>query len=80
KFSVYKTMGRNDCIALCELDHLSYGGRGASYGLYIDKSLLEGSLVRCLTFGNDVMCLPERMCAGGTGPFECAGLEVWHVG
>ncbi|PBK81546.1 TLD-domain-containing protein [Armillaria gallica] len=80
KLSVYKTTGRNDYIALCESDYLSFGGGDGSYGLYVDKSLLEGSSARCLTFGNDVLCSPGRMRAGGAVPFECVGLEVWRVG
>ncbi len=80
KLSVYKTTGRNDYIALCEPDYLSFGGGDGSYGLYVDKSLLEGSSARCLTFGNDVLCSPGRMRAGGAVPFECVGLEVWRVG
>ncbi|KAK0184716.1 TLD-domain-containing protein [Armillaria mellea] len=80
KLAVYKTTGRNDYIALCEPDYLSFGGGDGSYGLYVDKSLLEGSSARCLTFGNDVLCSPGRMRAGGAVPFECVGLEVWRIG
>ncbi len=80
KLSVYKSTGRNDYIALCEPDYLSFGGGDGSYGMYVDKSLLEGSSARCLTFGNDVLCSPGRMRAGGAVPFECVGLEVWRVG
>ncbi|KAK0429587.1 TLD-domain-containing protein [Armillaria borealis] len=80
KLSVYKTTGRNEYIALCEPEYLSFGGGDGSYGLYVDKSLLEGSSARCLTFGNDVLCSPGKMRAGGAVPFECVGLEVWRVG
>ncbi|PBK81555.1 hypothetical protein ARMGADRAFT_867628, partial [Armillaria gallica] len=76
---VYKTMGRKDYIALCEPDCLSFGGRDGSCWLYVDKSLLEGSLAQCLTFGNDVLCSLGRMCAGGAALFECVGLEGWCI-
>ncbi len=77
---MYKTTGRNDYIALCEPDYLSFGGGDGLYGLYVDKGLLEGSSAWCLTFGNDVLCSLGRMRKGGAVPFECVGLEVWHVG
>ncbi|KAG7439983.1 TLD-domain-containing protein [Guyanagaster necrorhizus] len=80
KLSVYKTTGRNDYIALSERESLSFGGGDGSYGLYIEKSLLEGSSAKCLTFGNEVLCSPGRTRAGGAVPFECVGLEVWRVG
>ncbi|KAK0454161.1 TLD-domain-containing protein [Desarmillaria tabescens] len=81
KLSVYKPTGRNSYIALCEPDYLSFGGGDdGAYGLYIDKSLLEGSSARCVTFGNEVLCSPGRARAGGAVGFECVGLEVWRVG
>ncbi|KAK0200648.1 TLD-domain-containing protein [Desarmillaria ectypa] len=80
KLSVYKTTGKNNYIALCEPDYLSFGGGDGSYGLYIDESLLDGSSARCLTFGNEVLCSPGKMRAGGAVPFDCVGLEVWRLG
>ncbi|KAK0454176.1 TLDc domain-containing protein, partial [Desarmillaria tabescens] len=81
KLSMYKPTGCNSYIALCEPDYLSFGGRDDGvYGLYIDKSLLEGPSARCVTFGNDILCSPRRVRAGGAVGFECIRLEVWRVG
>ncbi|KAH7882578.1 TLD-domain-containing protein [Phlebopus sp. FC_14] len=84
KLDVYNWTGRNDYVALCEPEFISFGGGDGRYGLYIDASLLEGSSVPCATFDNLVLC-------GGGGAngivgrkkdvnFECVGLEVWGVG
>ncbi|KAK0492948.1 hypothetical protein EDD18DRAFT_1334028 [Armillaria luteobubalina] len=80
KFSMYKIIGTDDYVALCEPDYLGFRGGDGPYGLYVDKSLLEGSSARYMTFGNDVLCSPGRMRAGGAVPFEFVRLEVLRVG
>ncbi|KAF8835812.1 TLD-domain-containing protein [Paxillus ammoniavirescens] len=88
---VYKWTGRNDYVALCEPEFISFGGGDGHYGLYLDASLLDGSSAPCPTFGNPALCThPEaaRVSLDMDGAakvkpdvsFECVGLEVWGVG
>lgn len=76
---VYKWTGKNDYVALCEPEYLSFGGGDGHYGLYLDDSLIDGSSARCPTFENDPLCSagPRQ---GDNVRFECVGLEVWGVG
>nr|VWP00784.1 Transcription factor MBP1 [Ganoderma boninense] len=76
---VFKWTGRNDYVALCEPDYISFGGGDGRYGLWLDESLIDGSSARCLTFGNEPLCSagPRK---GDTVTFECVGLEVWGIG
>ncbi|KAI0776530.1 TLD-domain-containing protein [Trametes elegans] len=76
---VYKWTGKNDYVALCETDYISFGGGDGNYGLWLDKTLSDGSSARCLTFYNEPLCsLGPRQ--GEAVTFECVGLEVWGVG
>jgi len=77
---VFKWTGKNDYVALCEPESISFGGGDGRYGLYLDETLYEGSSARCPTFDNDPLCASEPRQAGGTATFECVGLEVWGVG
>lgn len=79
KFEVFKWTGRNDYVALCEPEYISFGGGDGQYGLYLDESLLDGSSAHCLTFGNDPLCTLGPKKAGAI-KFECVGLEVWSIG
>lgn len=79
RLHIYKWTGKNDYVALCETEYLSFGGGEGRYGLYLDDTLIDGSSAWCPTFGNEPLC--------STGPrqgenvrFECVGLEVWGVG
>ncbi|KAI0289267.1 TLD-domain-containing protein [Russula brevipes] len=76
---VFNWTGRNDYVALCEPESISFGGGDGHYGLYLDETLYEGSSARCPTFNNDPLCASEPS-KGGTATFECVGLEVWGVG
>ncbi|KAI6161056.1 hypothetical protein EDD17DRAFT_716403 [Pisolithus thermaeus] len=81
---VYKWLGENDCMVLCDPDYIPFGGEG-HYGLYIDSSLLEGSSAPCPTFDNPVLCSrPPSQVGASTGkrdvPFECVGMEVRGIG
>ncbi|KAL0952980.1 hypothetical protein HGRIS_007192 [Hohenbuehelia grisea] len=78
QLEVFKWTGKNDYVALCEPDYLSFGGGDGQYGLYLDDTLLDGSSARCPTFDNAPLCSPAPQKAGAT-PFECVGLEVWGV-
>ncbi|KIO22467.1 hypothetical protein M407DRAFT_79176, partial [Tulasnella calospora MUT 4182] len=75
---VFKWTGRNDYVALCESDYLSFGGGDGKYGLYVDSSFVDGTSERCDTFANETLCgehdIPTR------ARFECLALEVWRVG
>ncbi|KAF9782422.1 TLD-domain-containing protein [Thelephora terrestris] len=77
---VYKWTGKNDYVALCEPDYLSFGGGDGKYGLYLDDTLLDGSSAWCLTFGNEPLCSDLGHDQGDTVTFECVGLEVWGIG
>ncbi|KAH9957275.1 TLD-domain-containing protein, partial [Lactifluus volemus] len=79
KVNVFKWTGKNDYVALCEPESISFGGGDGHYGLYLDETLNEGSSARCLTFNNDPLCSSDPSKAG-TVTFECVGLEVWGVG
>ncbi|KXN87828.1 Oxidation resistance protein 1 [Leucoagaricus sp. SymC.cos] len=78
---VYKWTGKNDYVALCEPDFISFGGGDGSYGLYLDDTLFEGTSARSITFANEVLCSASgpRMAGGAIG-FECVGVEVWSIG
>ncbi|KIM74762.1 hypothetical protein PILCRDRAFT_14200 [Piloderma croceum F 1598] len=76
KLDVYKWTGKNDYVALCEPEYLSFGGGDGRYGLYLDDTLLDGSSARCPTFENEPLCSPGTR-KGGNVTFECVGLEVW---
>ncbi|KAI0061362.1 TLD-domain-containing protein, partial [Artomyces pyxidatus] len=78
KLSVYKWTGKNDYVALCEPEYISFGGGDGHYGLYLDDTLFDGSSARCPTFENEPLCSPGPK-KGGTVTFECVGLEVWGV-
>jgi len=77
---VYKWTGRNDYVALCELDYLSFGGGDGKYGLYLDDTLLDGSSAWCPTFANEPLCSDLGHKQGDSVTFECVGLEVWGIG
>ncbi|KAJ3933281.1 MAG: TLD-domain-containing protein [Lentinula lateritia] len=76
---VYKWTGKNEYVALCEPEFLSFGGGDGVYGLYLDESLFDGSSARCPTFDNEPLCSPGDR-KGRAVSFECVGLEVWGVG
>jgi len=76
---VFKWTGKNDYVALCESEYLSFGGGDGHYGLYLDDTLLDGSSARCPTFDNEPLCSLGAN-KGETVSFECVGLEVWGVG
>ncbi|KAF9077813.1 TLD-domain-containing protein [Rhodocollybia butyracea] len=78
-FQVFKWTGKNDYVALCEPEYLSFGGGDGVYGLYLNDTLFDGSSARCPTFDNDPLCsLGEKK--GRAVSFECVGLEVWGLG
>ncbi|KAJ3773197.1 TLD-domain-containing protein [Lentinula raphanica] len=76
---VFKWTGKNEYVALCEPEYLSFGGGDGAYGLYLDDSLFDGSSARCPTFDNEPLCSPGDK-KGRAVSFECVGLEVWGVG
>ncbi|KZS87655.1 TLD-domain-containing protein [Sistotremastrum niveocremeum HHB9708] len=76
--AVYRWTGKNDYVALCDTDYVSFGGGDGHYGLYLSSSLIEGSSARCPTFDNDILC-SGRPRDGYTTNFECVGIEVWAV-
>ncbi|KAE9393145.1 TLD-domain-containing protein [Gymnopus androsaceus JB14] len=78
-FQVFKWTGKNDYVALCEPEYLSFGGGDGAYGLYLDDSLFDGSSACCPTFNNEPLCSPG-VKKGRAVTFECVGLEVWGVG
>ncbi|OCH86253.1 TLD-domain-containing protein [Obba rivulosa] len=79
RLRIYKWTGKNDYVALCETEYLSFGGGDGHYGLYLDSSLMDGSSAYCPTFDNEPLCSagPRQ---GENVTFECVGLEVWGVG
>ncbi|KZP32711.1 TLD-domain-containing protein [Athelia psychrophila] len=79
KLDVFRWTGKNEYVAHCEPEYLSFGGGDGRYGLYLDDTLLEGSSARCPTFANEPLCSPGSM-KGGNVSFDCVGLEVWAVG
>ncbi|KAI0691826.1 TLD-domain-containing protein [Cytidiella melzeri] len=76
---IYKWTGKNDYVALCEPEYISFGGGDGHYGLYLDDTLSDGSSARCPTFENPPLCSPGPR-QGENVTFECVGLEVWGVG
>ncbi|GJE96157.1 TLD-domain-containing protein [Phanerochaete sordida] len=79
KLRVFKWTGRNEYVALCEPEYISFGGGEGHYGLYVDATLMDGSSAHCPTFDNEPLCSPgPRQGEGVT--FECVGLEVWGIG
>ncbi|RDB18168.1 Oxidation resistance protein 1 [Hypsizygus marmoreus] len=79
KLHVFKWTGKNNYVALCEPEYISFGGGDGNYGLYLDDTLFEGSSAPCPTFANEPLCSPGPKAAGVVS-FECVGLEVWAVG
>ncbi|EPS94800.1 hypothetical protein FOMPIDRAFT_1169299 [Fomitopsis schrenkii] len=79
RLRIYKWTGKNDYVALCEPEYLSFGGGDGHYGLYLDDSLGDGSSARCPTFENEPLC-SDGPRQGENVRFECVGLEVWGVG
>ncbi|EMD32723.1 hypothetical protein CERSUDRAFT_108566 [Gelatoporia subvermispora B] len=79
RLRIYKWTGKNDYVALCETEYLSFGGGDGHYGLYLDSSLTDGSSAWCPTFDNEPLCSagPRQ---GDNVTFECVALEVWGVG
>ncbi|KAG9013414.1 oxidation resistance protein 1 [Tulasnella sp. JGI-2019a] len=75
---VFKWTAKNDYVALCESEYISFGGGDGKYGLYVDSSFSDGLSERSVTFENEVLC--EEVDANGRGRFECMVLEVWQVG
>ncbi|KAG8902166.1 oxidation resistance protein 1 [Tulasnella sp. 403] len=43
---VFKWTGRNDYVALCEADQLSFGGGDGKVGLFVDSSFVDGTSER----------------------------------
>ncbi|KAF8512090.1 TLD-domain-containing protein [Hysterangium stoloniferum] len=76
---IYKWTGKNDYVALCEADFISFGGGEGKYGLYLDGNLIDGSSARCPTFDNAVLCGTGGRDESKTVGFECVGVEVWGV-
>ncbi|KAH9926650.1 TLD-domain-containing protein [Epithele typhae] len=76
---VFKWTGKNDYVALCEPDYISFGGGDGRYGLWLDDTLMDGSSANCPTFENEPLCSYGTR-QGQTIKFECVGLEVWGVG
>ncbi|KAG8988373.1 oxidation resistance protein 1 [Tulasnella sp. 427] len=74
---VFKWTGRNDYVALCESEYLSFGGGDGKYGLYVDSSFVDGTSERCETFANETLCGDHDM--SGRARFECLALEVWRT-
>ncbi|KAG6827072.1 hypothetical protein H0H92_013325 [Tricholoma furcatifolium] len=79
KLKVFKWTGRNDYVALCEPQYISFGGGDGNYGLYLDDTLFQGSSAACPTFANEPLCSTGANNAGVVA-FECVGLEVWGIG
>jgi hypothetical protein len=77
---VWKWTGRNDYVALCETDSISFGGGDGHYGLFLDDTLFDGSSASCPTFDNEPLCAPGTPLRGCEARFECVGVEVWGVG
>ncbi|KAF8890834.1 TLD-domain-containing protein [Gymnopilus junonius] len=76
---VFKCTGKNNYIALCVPESISFGGGDGHYGLYLDESLFDGSSAPCPTFNNEPLCSPGPR-KGASVAFECVGLEVWGMG
>ncbi|CCM04159.1 uncharacterized protein FIBRA_06321 [Fibroporia radiculosa] len=53
---VFKWTGKNDYVALCEPEYISFGGGDGHYGLYLDDSLIDGSSAWCPTYDNEPLC------------------------
>ncbi|KDR78074.1 hypothetical protein GALMADRAFT_65352, partial [Galerina marginata CBS 339.88] len=79
KLKVFRCTGKNNYIALCEPEYISFGGGDGHYGLYLDDTLFDGSSAPCPTFDNEPLCSPGRR-KGASVTFECVGLEVWGMG
>jgi len=86
RVKVFKWTAKNDYVALCENDYISFGGGDGKYGLFLDSSLLDGSSAPCPTFDNEVLCAPKSSGSQisyktkkGTIRFECVGLEAWGI-
>lgn len=74
---VFKWTGKNEYVALCEADYISFGGGDGRTGLYLDSAFDRGYSERCPCFDNEPLC---HSADGGKGRFSCVGLEVWRVG
>ncbi|KAF5378562.1 hypothetical protein D9615_007099 [Tricholomella constricta] len=64
QLQVFKWTGKNDYIALCEPEFISFGGGDGNYGLYLDDTLYKGSSAPCPTFANEPLCSPGPKTAG----------------
>jgi hypothetical protein len=76
---VFKCTYKNNYVALCEPECISFGGGDGHYGLYLDDTLFEGSSAPCPTFDNEPLCSPGQK-KGSAVEFECVGIEVWAMG
>ncbi|KAF8326628.1 TLDc domain-containing protein, partial [Cantharellus anzutake] len=78
KARVFKWTGKNEYVALCLPDSMSFGGGDGKYGLFLDSNLLDGSSAPCPTFDNEILC-SDLQDGKGMARFECVGLEVWGI-
>ncbi|KZT51900.1 TLD-domain-containing protein, partial [Calocera cornea HHB12733] len=74
---VFKWTGKNEYVALCEDDYISFGGGDGRTGLYLDSAFDRGYSERCPCFDNEPLCFSAD---GLKGRFSCVALEVWRVG
>ena len=96
KLRVFKWTGRNEYVALCEPEYISFGG-GCAHLLPLpssttDQHIREGHyglyVDATLMDGSSARCPTfdnEPLCSPGPRQgegvtFECVGLEVWGIG
>ena len=93
---VFRWTGRNEYVALCEPEFISFGGgcvsSSPSWSPLADARCREGHyglfLDESLLDGSSAPCptfANPPLCApaparAGAVPFECVGLEVWGIG
>lgn len=76
----FKWTGKNDYVALCDKDFISFGGGTGKYGLYLSENLTDGSSASCPTFNNPVLSGSSVHDASDmTIDFECVGVEIWGI-
>jgi hypothetical protein len=74
---VFPWTGRNQYIALCEANFISFGGGGTSYGLLLDGTFSRNSSATSPAFQNEVLCTDAAIFSEKGQAFDCLGLEVW---
>ncbi|KAI0655795.1 TLD-domain-containing protein [Cubamyces menziesii] len=75
---VFKWADKNDYVALCESDYISFGRGDGHYGLWLNETLSDGLWARCPAFDNEPL-YSAGVRQDETVILNCVELEVWAL-